>query len=69
MDDLFGDVGQQKEHIEITRKLKEAKSNKTNSTFQILGRLIDPSSLDIVVDALRNVKVLICLLFSSSKFV
>uniref|UniRef100_A0A915I2J9 U3 small nucleolar RNA-associated protein 20 C-terminal domain-containing protein n=1 Tax=Romanomermis culicivorax TaxID=13658 RepID=A0A915I2J9_ROMCU len=53
--DLFGAIADQKEVDEITRNLKEAKSNKTLATYKILGRLVSDHRLNSIIGPLKNI--------------
>lgn len=54
-EDLFGEASEEKEVQEIRRHLVEAKANKTNDTFAILGKLLSPAALSLVLEPLKKV--------------
>ena len=58
VDNLFGEVANEREVDKIANKLPEAKSSRSYDSFEILGKLVGPAYLTNVVAPLKDVRIL-----------
>lgn len=63
--ELFGNVAEEKEVVQITRKLKEARGVKSYNLYLILSKYVSSSRLTDLILSLREVKISFgtCLVF------
>ncbi|KAK9722628.1 U3 snoRNP protein [Basidiobolus ranarum] len=57
IEDVFGEVGIEKETQEITNKMKEAKTHKSFESFELLGRIIRFKSIGVLLVPFKEIMV------------
>ena len=55
MEELFGEVGEEKEVQGIVSKLVEARSSKSYESYRLVARLVSKTSLALLVTPLKQV--------------
>ncbi|CAG8452160.1 712_t:CDS:2 [Ambispora gerdemannii] len=55
INDVFGEVGQEKDIDEITGKTKEMKSKKSFDSFELLAKVIEFRNIDVLLLPLKNI--------------
>ncbi|ORY03876.1 hypothetical protein K493DRAFT_276201 [Basidiobolus meristosporus CBS 931.73] len=57
IEDVFGEVGVEKETEEITNKMKEAKTHKSFESFELIGRIIRFKSIGVLLVPFKEIMV------------
>ncbi|KAH8554731.1 armadillo-type protein [Umbelopsis sp. PMI_123] len=55
VNDIFGETGEEKETDEITGKIKEAKTNRSFSSFELMAQITDFKKLPVMLIPLREI--------------
>lgn len=55
VNDIFGETGQEKESDEITGKIKEAKTNRSFNSFELMAQIIEFKNLSTMLVPIRGV--------------